>query len=157
MDSLGTAAGIATSVRGIHNNDGANGVANLSDHGWSLDPPRLTETFDRGIGDPDSPRTAVDPRHRARANAIFADGHAVWQLPEELGYRLTVEGCYADADPNEPCSDVGGSDISAWLPDSEASDRARDLQVPLVPGSNLATNRYFSGSGRNDDPPPLPD
>ena len=41
----------------------------LGNHGWSLDPPRLTDESDRGTGDPGSPRTAVDPRHQDKVNA----------------------------------------------------------------------------------------
>jgi len=75
------------------------GFAGKGNHGWTLDPPRLTDESDRGTGDPGSPRTAVDPRHDGLANVVFCDGHAEAQRPEALGYRKLANGAYADLDP----------------------------------------------------------
>lgn len=65
-DCLGTAAGFPTFERAEYENNGTSYAA-LSNHAWSLDPPRLTDSSDRGSGDADSPRTAVDARHGGRA------------------------------------------------------------------------------------------
>lgn len=120
-DCLGTAAGFAALERAAYNNNGT-GFAELSNHAWSLDPPRLTETSDRGTGDSDSPRTAVDARHGDRANVVYCDGHGTSQTPEQLGYRVLPGGAFVDLEEVE----------------------------------NRPTNRLFSGTSRDDDPPDLP-
>lgn len=120
-DCLGTAAGFATLDREEYNNNGT-GYAELSNHAWSLDPPKLTETSDRGSGDADSPRTAVDVRHGGRSNVIYCDGHGETQTAKELGYRILSGGAFVDLEEVE----------------------------------NAPTNRLFSGTGRDDDPPDLP-
>ncbi len=121
-DSLGTAGGVPTNERLAYNNNGQN-FRSEGNHGWTLDPPRLTATSDRGSGDAGSPRTAVDPRHnRGLVNALFADGHAGSATPEHLGYRRLGDGRFVDLEvvDNPPC------------------------------------NRFFSGAGRDTDPPSLP-
>ncbi len=120
-DCMGTAAGFPRRDRSDYRNNGKD-YAQLGNHGWTLDPPRLTEHSDRGTGDADSSRTAVDPRHRQRANAIFCDGHGETRTPGDLGYRTLEDGTY-----------VG-------------------LEVVQAP----PTNRFFSGTGLDDDPPALP-
>lgn len=99
-DSLGTAAGFAAAARTPYNNDGT-ALSDIGNHAWSLDPPRLTPTSDRGTGNAGSTRTAVDPRHRSRTNAAFADGHARAYLPEELGYRVKEDGTFLDVRTGE--------------------------------------------------------
>ncbi len=120
-DCMGTAAGVPKVERLEYSNGGTDFRA-LGNHGWTLDPPRLTEMSDRGTGDAGSPRTAVDPRHEKRANVIYCDGHGESRTPGEIGYRVRSDGAYADADddPNQP------------------------------------TNRWFSGTGRDNDPPDRP-
>ncbi len=93
-DSFGTAAGVPTNQRLPYENDGTMFEAN-GNHAWSLDPPRLTDNSDRGSGDAASPRTAVDPRHRGRANVVFCDGHGESKKPQALGYRLLPDGAFA--------------------------------------------------------------
>jgi prepilin-type N-terminal cleavage/methylation domain-containing protein/prepilin-type processing-associated H-X9-DG protein len=97
-DCMGTAAGLPAGKRRSYINGGT-GFDELGNHGWTLDPPRLTATSERGTGDPGSPRTAVDPRHRAKSNVIFCDGHAETALPEKLGYRIASDGSFID-DPD---------------------------------------------------------
>ena len=120
-DCLGTAAGVPTSQRRPYVNGGTD-FAELGNHGWTLDPPRLTAASDRGTGDALSPRTAVAPRHLGKANVMFCDGHIDTVRPQAIGYRIRSDGTYADADddPDQP------------------------------------TNRWFSGSGRDSDPPDRP-
>jgi prepilin-type N-terminal cleavage/methylation domain-containing protein/prepilin-type processing-associated H-X9-DG protein len=120
-DCMGTAAGLAKSERRPHSPKGTD-FAELGNHGWTLDPPRLTDRSDRGTGDPGSPRTAVDPRHLGRSNVVFCDGHGLPERPKALGYRIRPGGPFADADehPDQP------------------------------------TNRWFSGTGGDDDPPDKP-
>ena len=158
-DSLGTAAGFSKYGRvSYHSDDEVKNQDSMKgNHGWSLDPPRLTDESDRGTGDEDSPRTAVDPRHQKRSNAVFADGHGATMTPYELGYRTNQRGCYVDYDPEDICEEsdrvsgtYGGDEedtFSAWyLGALQADDDDIDG----------AHNRLFSGTGRDDDPPKIP-
>jgi prepilin-type processing-associated H-X9-DG protein len=94
-DCMGTAAGVAAAQRLEYANDGT-AFNELGNHAWTLDPPRLTSTSDRGSGDSGTPRTAVDPRHRSRANVIFTDGHGLSAAPHALGYRKLPDGQFVD-------------------------------------------------------------
>ena len=126
-DSMGTAAGAPDANRTPYDNNG-NAMTDLGNHGWSLDPPRLTPNSDRGSGDPGSLRTAVEPRHSGgRANTVFGDGHAKPMTPTELGYRTDDTGAFVNGTPDAHIHD------------------------PAEP-----TNKYFSGDARNTDPPALP-
>ncbi len=120
-DALGTAAGLPRGEQREYSNDGRH-FAELGNHSYTLDPPRLTARSDRGSGDAGSPRTALAPRHGGRANAVFCDGHAETSTPEKFGYRILPDGAYVDLQEVE----------------------------------NPPTNRLFSGTGRDDDPPDLP-
>lgn len=120
-DSMGTSAGFPTSARQNYDKRGSNYAA-WGNHGWSLDPPRLTAQSDRGSGDAESPRTAVDPRHLAKVNTIFCDGHGETLLPRKLGYRTNTDGSFRE--------------------DGAGEDRP--------------SNYHFSGTGRDEPPPPKP-
>lgn len=122
-DCLGTAAGVPKANRLPYANGGTSDFE-LGNHGWTLDPPRLTPNSDRGTGDPGSTRTAVDPRHLDKANVTFCDGHGETASPQALGYRVLADGSFADAN--------AGVD------------------------QGLPTNRFFSGTGKDLDPPALP-
>lgn len=102
-DSLGTAAGFAERDRRAYNNNGTD-LKEIGNHAWSLDPPRLTSSSDRGTGNAGSTRTAVDPRHGGRANVAFCDGHGGLFKPEELGYRRLTDGKFVDLEqlPADP-------------------------------------------------------
>lgn len=100
-DSLGTAAGFAERDRKGYSNNGTN-LAEIGNHAWSLDPPRLTPGSDRGTGNVGSTRTAVDPRHAARANTMFCDGHGGALTADDLGYRRAADGKYLDMEPGGP-------------------------------------------------------
>ncbi|MGE3180729.1 MAG: type II secretion system protein [Phycisphaerae bacterium] len=104
-DCMGTAAGVAETDRLPYENNGTDFAA-FGNHAWTLDPPRLTATSDRGSGDPGTPRTAVDPRHAKKANVVFCDGHGETQTPEQLGYRYADGGKFADLEviANDPPS-----------------------------------------------------
>lgn len=120
-DSMGTAAGSLPSDRLPYDKNGSN-YASWGNHGWSLDPPRLTAQSDRGSGDADSPRTAVDPRHLQKVNAVFCDGHGETFLPQKVGYRIGDDGVFQQG----------------------------------LEGGDRPSNYYFSGTGRDDDPPAKP-
>jgi len=102
-DCMGTAAGLPRVQRKPYNPKAAD-FERMGNHGWTLDPPRLTATSDRGDGGPTSPRTAVDPRHLDKANVIYCDGHGERATPHALGYRIRASGQFADADtdPDQP-------------------------------------------------------
>lgn len=97
-DAMGTAGGFPTRERGPYENDGAT-VSAMGNHGYTLDPPRLTDASDHGTGDPNSRRSAVHPRHLGKANAVFADAHGESLTDEKLGYRKHEDGRYVDLDP----------------------------------------------------------
>ncbi|MBN2448040.1 MAG: DUF1559 domain-containing protein [Phycisphaerae bacterium] len=118
-DCMGTAAGVPRVDRLSYNNSGTD-YAELGNHGWTLDPPRLTETSDRGTGDADSPRAAIDPRHVGKANTVFCDGHAEALTPLKLGYRVLPNGAYVDLETvDDPPTNrlFGGSDGDDDPPD----------------------------------------
>ena len=125
-DSMGTAAGFGRFERRSYDPD-ADEAAAMGNHGWSLDPPKLTDTSDHGTGEQGSRRTAVDPRHGGRVNAIYADGHTETTTDRALGYRTHNDGRYVDLDEYEDPEGIGPPH-----------------------------NRAFSGSGRDTPPPVLP-
>lgn len=92
-DCLGTAASFPTTERLAYQDNGKN-FNSVGNHGWTLDPPRLTNVSDKGTGDPLSPRTAVDPRHNDKTGAVFVDGHAQIESPERLGYVRKENGVF---------------------------------------------------------------
>ena len=103
-DSMGTAAGIPAAGRASYQLRGTN-VDGIGNHAYTLDPPRLLPTSDRGTGGAGSPRTAVEPRHQNRVNAVFLDGHAGVFTVEALGYRRTGDGAYSDTGtPENPAT-----------------------------------------------------
>ena len=89
----------------------------LANHGWSLDPPRLTEDSDNCTGSRDGEtRSGIDERHQGGANVAWIDGHVTRKTSDDLGYTVDPDGSF----------------------------RYDDEQ---------STNRFFSGSMRDDDPP----
>lgn len=123
-DCMGTAAGVPADQRKPYNNGGGD-FAELGNHGWVLDPPRLAANSDRGTGDAGSPRTAVDPRHLGKANVVFCDGHGESKTPESLGYRIEQDGTFQDGGPPGP-----GQPTNQFF-----SGTARDDDPPDLPGS----------------------
>lgn len=125
-DCMGTAAGVATTNRRDYNLRGT-GFTEMGNHGWTLDPPRLTATSDRGTGDAGTPRTAVDPRHQGRTNAAFCDGHVDSVVPQTIGYRILPDGKYVDLEstPDGP--------NNTWF-----SGSSRDLDPPPLPTGSPA-------------------
>lgn len=121
-DSLGTAAAFAEGERGGYLND-QNDDRALGNHGWSLDPPRLTADSDRGAGGLTGPRIGVHARHDGLANTVYCDGHVDSHTPEELGYAVNSDGSYAD--------DV--SDTNAVASNQLFSGRNTDTDPPALP------------------------
>lgn len=119
-DTLGTAAGFAPENRKPYNNNGTD-FAELANHGWTLDPPRLKPESEHGSGDPGSPRTAVDPRHLNKSNVIFCDGHGETVTPRRLGYRTDATGAFVDDAAEDPPHN------------REFSGTGRDTDPPLPP------------------------
>jgi len=98
-DTLGTAAGFAEANRDPYNPlpTGTGGSNNeIANHGWSLDPPRLTSTSDNCDGSRDgSTRSAPAERHRGAANFAFVDGHVERTTAQELGYIQSTDGSFS--------------------------------------------------------------
>jgi len=125
-DSMGTAAGKPAAQRRPYNGNG-NVLDHyaMSNHGFTLDPPRLTpdcdrcdDNFRRGPGGEDNNRSAPDPRHNGRANVAFCDGRVEAMSLQDLGYVVLPDGSVA-------ATAIG------------------------------AHNRWFSGDGEDRDPPPI--
>ncbi|HOJ75631.1 MAG TPA: prepilin-type N-terminal cleavage/methylation domain-containing protein [Phycisphaerae bacterium] len=93
-DSLGTAASTPANQRLPYDQTGANtDPARVVNHGWALDPPRLTAAGDfcddglRGKA-----RSAPDERHGGKANALFCDNHVESVRSTQLGYTVNPDG-----------------------------------------------------------------
>jgi len=118
-DTLGTAATYATRDRLPYNPQPhpVSSQREIANHGWSLDPPRLTPTSDNCDESRDGvTRSAPDERHGGKANVAWMDGHVAAHTAEDLGYIENDDGSFAY-------------------------------------GPSEATNRHFSGTGRDSDPP----
>lgn len=98
-DSLGTAATYAEADRQPYNplptGTGSN-PDEIANHGWSLDPPRLTANSDNCDGSRDgSTRSAPDERHSGSANFTFVDGHVEGDTAQAMGYIKSNDGSFA--------------------------------------------------------------
>lgn len=124
-DSLGTAAHFATGQRTANRPDGSNEDAARGNHAYMLDPPRLTAESDICNNKTPGVRGGPDSRHRGASNFAYTDSHVERLTPEQVGYaRQENDKFYFDSD-----------------------------EVAALEGIDL-NNRYFSGTGKNDDPPP---
>jgi len=96
-DALGTAAGKAAADRTSYRDDGSGDLNAVGNHGWSLDPPRLTQSGDFCDDNNRSPqhRSAPDVRHLQKANVVFCDGHVEAKTLESLGYMVNPDGSVA--------------------------------------------------------------
>lgn len=124
-DALGTAAGKPAAQRTPYRVDGASALAAVGNHAWSLDPPRLTATGDFCDDGNRAPehRSAPEKRHGGRFNVLWCDGHVSLSDYAALDYVENPDGRIAGIAP---------------------------------PGGNagrIQTNRFFSGAGRDEDPP----
>lgn len=114
-DSMGTAATFPEAERSGYNETGQdNQLSDLGNHGWALDPPRLTGAGSFSDGDHGS---GPDPRHDDEANFLFVDTHVEPLLPEKVGYRRMSNGAFvlpgpvADPQPhNRSFSGTGRDD-----------------------------------------------
>lgn len=93
-DAMGTAASTPARDRLPYDPTGlATDPRRLGNHAWSLDPPRLTpdgDFCDNNLRN--EARSAPEPRHAGRANAVFTDGHVERLHPERLGYVVRDDG-----------------------------------------------------------------
>ncbi|MFK7791000.1 MAG: DUF1559 domain-containing protein [Phycisphaeraceae bacterium] len=98
-DTLGTAATFPEDARKPYNPllTGTGGSADeIANHGWSLDPPRLTANSDNCDGSRDgNTRSAPDERHRGAANFTFVDGHVEGDTAQAMGYVQSADGSFA--------------------------------------------------------------
>ncbi|MCC5829788.1 MAG: DUF1559 domain-containing protein [Phycisphaeraceae bacterium] len=96
-DSLGTAAGKPKSERTAYRSDGASVLTAVNNHGWSLDPPRLTADSDYCDNNNRAPehRSSPDARHGGRFNASFVDGSVQRMSLAEAGYIVADNGAVA--------------------------------------------------------------
>ncbi len=119
-DTLGTAAGKPTNQRTDYRVDGSGDVFAIGNHGWSLDPPRLTAEGDFCDDNNRAAehRSAPEMRHNGQANVLWCDSRVSLADYRSLDYVESPDGSIAAM-------------------------------------HEQATNRFFSGSGRDDDPPPI--
>lgn len=112
-DTLGTAATFAQADRKPYNplRSGTGGSTDeIANHGWSLDPPRLSANSDNCDGSRDgTTRSAPDERHNDTANLAFIDGHVESGTAEDFGYIKNNDGSFAYASPNADNSRFSGT------------------------------------------------
>jgi prepilin-type N-terminal cleavage/methylation domain-containing protein/prepilin-type processing-associated H-X9-DG protein len=96
-DSLGTAAGKPKASRTTYRADGASDTFAVGNHGWALDPPRLTpgSDFCDDANRAAEHRGGVATRHGERVGALFADGHTERMTAKQLGYGVNPDGSFA--------------------------------------------------------------
>lgn len=104
-DTLGTAATYAANAGQPYNVTGQDNQLNeLGNHGWALDPPRLTVEGDFcDDKHRNEARSGPDPRHANKANFLFCDTHVAKLTPEEVGYSRRPDGSYPM--PGDPSND----------------------------------------------------
>lgn len=113
-DSAGSAAAFPFALRLPYDNEGREEAAR-GNHGWLLDPPRLTSGMSLA-GGPGAKRSAPEERHRGKCNVVFADGHAANETLTDLGYEVDERGVVRES----------GTDAS----NSRFSGDGRDRSAP---------------------------
>ena len=111
-DSMGTAAGHPRSRRHAYMLDGSSDLNAWANHGYTIDPPRLTADSDYGTHNHRmaSARSAPDPRHNGKANAAFCDGRVELLSLQELGYVVSVDESVGINGDNKRFSGTGRDD-----------------------------------------------
>jgi prepilin-type processing-associated H-X9-DG protein/prepilin-type N-terminal cleavage/methylation domain-containing protein len=111
-DSMGSAAGHPLKRRHGYMLDGTADLNAWANHGYTIDPPRLTATSDYGTHNHRIPsaRSAPDPRHNGRANVAFCDGHVELLTLQELGYVMNPDESVGIMGNNRRFSGTGGDD-----------------------------------------------
>ena len=110
-DALGTAAAFAEQDRMPYNPrpHPDHNAREQCNHGWSLDPPRLTADSDNCDGGRNgATRSAPDERHRGKANVAWLDIHVEKMTAGELGYARSADGSYAYGSPEATNRWFGG-------------------------------------------------
>lgn len=99
-DALGTAAGKATRERHDYVSDGSSDLYAVGNHGWALDPPRLTESGDFCDDANRAPehRSAPEMRHGGKVTTLWCDGHVTGETYESLLYVENEDGSIAAFD-----------------------------------------------------------
>jgi prepilin-type processing-associated H-X9-DG protein len=110
-DALGTAAGKPAALRTPYRVNGSGDLFAVSNHGWSLDPPRLVPGGDFCDDNNRAPehRSAPELRHNSKANVVFCDGHVAAMNYEQLGYVQNADGSVAYDGPGTHNSFFSGT------------------------------------------------
>jgi len=112
-DALGTVAGKPEGTRLPYDEELQTGASSdlnkIGNHGWALDPPRLTAGSDFCDNDNRAPehRSSPDPRHNNRANLVFCDGHVEARQLTDLLYQVHGDGRVGLAGSNRFFSTTG--------------------------------------------------
>jgi prepilin-type processing-associated H-X9-DG protein/prepilin-type N-terminal cleavage/methylation domain-containing protein len=99
-DSMGTAAGKSANARHAYQQDGTHDLWAIANHGYVIDPPRLTPKSDYAEANHREAkhRSAPDPRHRGKANFAYCDGHVELQALHDVGYNIGAVSGKVDID-----------------------------------------------------------
>jgi prepilin-type processing-associated H-X9-DG protein/prepilin-type N-terminal cleavage/methylation domain-containing protein len=111
-DSMGTAAGHPPKRRHGYLLDGSADLNAWANHGYTIDPPRLTADSDYGTHNHRIPsgRSAPDPRHNGKANVAFCDGHVELLALQDLGYVVNPDQSVGISGDNRRFSGSGRDD-----------------------------------------------
>jgi prepilin-type processing-associated H-X9-DG protein/prepilin-type N-terminal cleavage/methylation domain-containing protein len=111
-DSMGSAAGHPLKRRHAYLLDGSRDLNAWGNHGYTIDPPRLTADSDYGTHNNRIPsaRSAPDPRHNGKANVAFCDGHVEPLTLQELGYVVNPDQSVGINGDNKRFSGTGRDD-----------------------------------------------
>jgi prepilin-type N-terminal cleavage/methylation domain-containing protein/prepilin-type processing-associated H-X9-DG protein len=111
-DSMGTAAGHPVQRRHAYLSDGSSDLNAWANHGYTIDPPRLTPDSDYGTHNHRIPsaRSAPDPRHNGKANVAFCDGRVELLSLQELGYVVSADESVGINGDNKRFSGTGRDD-----------------------------------------------
>ncbi len=118
-DSLGTAAGKPRDQRTGYRDDGTGDLFAVGNHGWSMDPPRMTATGDFCDNKNRAPehRSGPEARHGGKANFSFADGHVEAAAVTDMGYGVNPDGSYMTAGLNVHNKRFSGNGLDLDAPD----------------------------------------
>lgn len=94
VDCIGTAAGKPELARTGYYPDGTKDLNARGNKASFVDPPGMTMRSDFADAQNRGPanRSGPDARHKKKLNAAFCDGHVELLAPQDLGYKVNLDG-----------------------------------------------------------------
>lgn len=94
VDCIGTAAGKPELARTGYYPDGTKDLNARGNKAVFVDPPGMTMRSDFADAQNRAPanRSGPDARHKKKLNAAFCDGHVELLAPQDLGYKVNLDG-----------------------------------------------------------------